>query len=72
VAVDGLGFGSGSRQDKYDYLYNFDNPIGEREGIQPRMPRKYNVCDLVQKYPLWKEATKANDLVDIQNSRRIV
>jgi hypothetical protein len=71
VAMDGLGFGSNHRNDKYDYLYNFNLGADQSEN-EPRVPRVYNVCDLTQKYPLWKEATKASDMMDLQNTRRIV
>lgn len=71
VVFDGIGFGSANRRDRYDYLWNFDLPEDQKVN-EPPIPRKYNVNNLTQKYPLWKEATKAPDALDLQNYRRIV
>jgi len=71
VVYDGIGFGSANRRDRYDYLWNFDMP-GAQKVNEPPIPRKYDVNDLTQKYPLWKEAAKAPDILDTQNTRRIV
>jgi hypothetical protein len=45
---------------------------GAQKVNEPPIPRKYDVNDLTQKYPLWKEAAKAPDILDTQNTRRIV
>lgn len=71
ITMDGIGFGSNGRRDRHDYLSNFNLPP-DQKGNEPRMPRKYNVCDLTQKYPLWKEATKAPGSIDLVNGRRMV
>lgn len=70
IAMDGIGFGSNHRNDRNDYLSNFDYPDGDPR--LPKMPRKYNVTHLTQRYPLWKEATGSRDQVDLMNMRRVV
>lgn len=67
IAFDGIGFGSNNRNDKYDYLYNFSDPDN-----LPPVPRKYDVTQLTQKYPIWKQATGTPDSFDPQNTRRRV
>jgi hypothetical protein len=72
ITYDGYGFGSMQRQDKRDYLSNFDIPASWRPTNEPRVPRKYNVTNLVQKYPLWKKATRSPDHADQLHDRKIV
>lgn len=69
LAYDGIGFGSNARNDKYDYLYNFSDPD---PSVLPPVPRKYDVTQLTQKYPIWKKATGTPDSFDPQNTRRRV
>lgn len=67
LTFDGIGFGSVQREDRHDYLF-----YHTQTNPPPPMPRKYNVNDLTQRYPIWKEATGAPDQVDLTNTRRIV
>lgn len=67
ISFDGIGFGSNNRNDKYDYLWNFS----DLDNLPP-VPRKYDVTQLTQKYPLWKQATGTPDTFDPQNTRRRV